>query len=357
MTQIASDFAAITKYAGQFDRQLVSQMLNGLDFLDQVRVMRKASAHGVLLPKMTVSKGIRPLNLNVEDPKGKNRSFSGRKLYIYGGMKIITIVPEEARQTFMDEQLDPNAKELPFAKWVWEKEMEKISQEINDNIYLGKYKGDSADWDAAAAYTGGTDYVNFGEVIYKCVTTTTAGQSPTTHPAKWEDVDDAVISEGWGSIIATEITAGNIAGANLITTGAITTANALTKTELMYNGMTSAHRKLGGSFRMGPDLYAAYIEHERTTYPSAANPNFGDGKKYIYGSSKKWEIEECSWMGDSGRVIVTQKNNLAFGTNLESDMNKIGKTVDTLHGTKSIVKWQQGCEISDLETLYVNDQA
>lgn len=353
----ATDYEVITKWAGQNDKQLVSQMLNGLDFLNEVRTMRKASSHGTLLPKMIVNGGARPLNLNVEDAKGTNRTFSGRKLFVYGGMKIITIIPEEARQTFMDEQLDPNATEIPFAKWVWDREMEKIAQEINDNIYLSDYKGDATEWDAGTVYTGGTDYASFNNVIYKCVTTTTAGQSPTTHPAKWADFDSSVISTGWGTIIADEITGGGIAGANLITTGAISNTNALTKFELMYNGMTASHRKKGGIFRVSSDVFRAYIEHERATYGNAANPDFGDGKKYIYGSGKKWEIKESTMMGTAGRVIATQKDNLVFGTNLESDYNKIGKTIQTLHGTKSVVKWLQGCEVSDLETLYVNDQA
>jgi hypothetical protein len=352
----ATTFDAITKYAGQFDKQLVAQALNGMDFMKQVRVLRRASAHGVLLPKMTVNKGIRPLNLNVDSPKGTNRNFSGRKLYIHEGMKIITINPEEARGTFLDANLDPNAKEIPFAQWIWEQEMAKIASEINDNIYLSDYHGDAADYSAVTVYNPG-DYITFTDYsVYKCVTLTTAGQSPTTHPAKWSEVDDVVISAGWGTIIADEITAGNIAGANLITTGAITNANALTKLELMFNSMTATHQRLGGKALVSSDVFRAYVEHERATYTAAATPELGDGKKYIYGTGKKWVIEESSMMGASGRVIMTQADNLAFGTNMEGDFNKIGKIVDTLHGYKAIVKWQQGCEISDLETLYVNEQ-
>lgn len=351
----ATDFAAITKYAGQYDKQLIAQALNGMDFISQVRTIRKASSHGVLLPKMTVNGGIRPLNLNVEAPKGANRNFSGRKLYVYGGMKIITINPEEARGSFMDEMLDPKAKEIPFAQWIWEQEMKKISSEINDNIYLSDYNADAAAWDAGDAYAVG-DYVNFEESIYKAVAITVAGESPTTAAAKWEEVDNVVISKGWGTIIADEIDGGNIAGANLIATGAISNANALDKFELMYKGMSQTHRKLGGTFKVASDVYRAYVEHERSEFGNVATPDFGDGTKFIYGSNKKWAIEECSWMGDSGRVIATQKNNLAFGTNLEGDANTIAKTIETLHGYKSVVKWLQGCEISDLETLYVNDQ-
>lgn len=356
MSTKATTFDSIVKYAGQFDRQLIAQALNGMDFINQVRVLRRASAHGVLLPKMTVSKGIRPLNLAVETPKGSNRHFSGRKLFIFEGMKIIVINPEEARRTFLDENLDPKAKEIPYAQWIWEQEMKKISSEINDNIFYSAYHGDAAPFDPAATYVV-NDHITFtDESVYKCIVDTNAAESPTTTPSSWEEVDGVVISDGWGTVINRGIIAGDISGANLITTGAITNSNALAKVELMYNGMTAVHRKLGGTFKVSSDVYRDYVENERAVYPIVANPGFGDGDKFVYGSGKKWKIEECSWMGASQRIIATQKENLVFGTNMEGDANTIANIIPTLHGYKAIVKWQQGCEISDLETLYVNDQ-
>lgn len=357
MATTATEFDAIARWAGKNDKRMINQLLNGLDFLNDVRVIRNVDSHGMLLPKMIAEKGIRQLNLNVEEPNGKNRTFGGRKIFVYPAMKIIKVVAEEARKTFMSEMLDPKAKQIPFAQWIWEREFEKIGSEINDSIYLGE-RGEPEAFDSGAAYAVG-DLVTFGdyEDVYKANAITVAGESPTTDPAKWDLVNDAVISTGWGTIIADEITAGTIAGANLVTTGAIDNTNALDSIETMLKDMTVAHRKKGGIFRLAPDTFRAYLEHERDVYPSAANPSFGDGEKFVYGSGKKWVIREASWMGASGRVIATQKDNLAFGTFLESDANKIAKTVETLHGYKSIVKWLQGCEIADLETLYVNDQA
>lgn len=351
-------FDTIAKFIGQNDKRLIAQALNSLDFINQVRVIRNASLNGTGLQKMTVAKGIRNLNLNVETRGGAQRAFSGRKLLVYPGMKIIDIIPEEAYNTFMSDMLVPGAKQIPFAQWVWEQEMKKIAAEINDAIYLSTYKGDAAAWDSGTVYTGGTSYVYYGDDqdIYKCVTTTTAGQSPDTDPAKWSKVNELIISEGWGTLIAAEITAGNIAGANLIATGAINNTNALTKFEAMYNSMTVAHRQLGGTFKCSAAVYRAYIEHERAVYGYTATPDLGTGKKMIYGDPK-WTIEQCTWMGTSGRVIATQMDNLVFGTNLEGDMGKVAKTIETLHGSKSVCKWTQGCQLSDLETLYVNDQA
>lgn len=351
-------FDTIAKFIGNNDKRLIAQALNGMDFTSQVRVIRNASLNGTGLQKMTVAKGIRNLNLDVDTRSGTQRSWTGRKLLVYPGMKIVDIIPEEVYNTFMSDMMAPGATQIPFAQWIWQQEIAKIASEINDAIYLSDYKGDAAAWDAGTAYTGGSAWVYYGtnQDIYKCITTTTAGQSPDTHPAKWTLVNELIISKGWGTIIASEITGGGIAGSNLITTGAITSSNALTKVEAMVAGMTQAHRNLGGIIRVSPTVYDNYLIEEKSVYPYQLSQTMGTGKKFVYGYPN-WTIERCSWMGSSSRIIATQFDNLVFGTNLEGDMGKVAKTIETLHGTKSVVKWIQGCEIADLETLYVNDQA
>ena len=350
-----SDFSGIALHIGKNDARLINQALNDLEFIKQVRTIRNASLNGTGLQKMTVAKGIMPLDLTVEQREGTQRSFSGRKLMVYEGMKIIDIIPEEAMKTWMSDMLVPGAVEIPFAQWVWEQEFNKIKSEVNDNIYLSDYKGDAATWASGSIYTGGTDYVKYGSFgnIYKCVTTTTTGQSPDTHPAKWLLVNELVISKGWGKIIADEITASALTP---LTTGALSSTNALDKVEIMYNGMTVAHRKLGGVIYLSHANFRNYLIHERATYGSQATPDMANGVKTVYGDAK-WVIQPATWMGTSGRVIATQKDNLVFGTNMETDPGKVAKTIQTLHGYRSVVKWYQGCEIADIETLYVNDQA
>lgn len=351
--------AAIANYLGQYYSTLMLRALNGLDFLPQVRVIRNVSGNGLMMPKLTVKKGIRPLNLDVESDSRNNREFSGRILKVYGGMKIVTIIPEELFKTWMDKGMDPNAKELPiFAADVWNGEFDMIKSEINDSIYLGVAKASVADWATGSTYTGGTDYVNFLEDIYKCVTTTSTGQSPATHPAKWLKVNESVISEGWGTIIAREIADSNLTGNNVVSTGALTIADAYDQLQDMYKAMPVAHKKLGGVFLMNPDNFLTYKESYVAKFPNSTSRDSGDEPMYIFGSGKKWAVEEATWMGDSGRVIANaRRSNLLFGTSMEADMSKAGKIIETLHGQKTAIKWRQGCEFADLEVLYVNDQA
>jgi|NOAtaT_7_FD_contig_71_3466616_length_2517_multi_5_in_0_out_0_3 hypothetical protein len=355
----STEITAIAKWAGMYSKQFLSQMLNGLDLLKDMSVDRQVSRHGKLLPKFKAQAGLRPLDTSVNARDGGEREWSGRKLFVYDAMKIFSIIPDDLISSFQSDMLAPGATQIPFAQWVWQKEMEKLSAEINDNSYLAEYAGDAALFNAASVYTFSASvpvYVKFGPLrdIYKLLSTTTAGQSPDTHPAKWQKINASAIATGIGTIIAKEIAASALTP---ITTGAITNTNALTKVEQMYNAMTVPHKNKGGVIRVSPDVYRKYVEHERSVYGNTvSSPEFGDGKKYVYGTGKKWELRECTWMGASQRIIMTQFENIAFGTNLV-DMPGITKTVETLHGYDAVAKFLVGFEIADLENLYVNDQA
>jgi hypothetical protein len=61
-------------------------------------------------------------------------------------------------------------------------------------------------------------------------------------------------------------------------------------------------------------------------------------------------------MGASRRTIITRPGNLVFGTDQVSNLNKIGKVVETLHGYRTVTKFTLAHQIRDLEFISVNDQ-
>lgn len=353
--QATQDIEAIKGYAGQYDKNLIGQMLNGLDIAKDVKVIRNIKT-ALNLTKLEIANGFRPLNTSVEEGTKPGRKYTGRKLEPKGGMKIFEVVPEELRDTWMGEMLDPNAKDVPFAQWVWEREFEKLADEINENIYLSEYHADADSFDAAAIYAPG-DYVNFEETIYKCVTATTAGQSPTSHPAKWLHSNASVVCDGPGTIIAKETIAGKITP---VITGAITNTNAIEKLRLVYNSASLAVRKKKTIMWISYDVFEKYKDDYVTRYGKGNGIDSDVEDRdvlYLFGSSKRCELRPCSWMGDSQRTIHTLYDNFLMGTNQLSDTNKIGKMVDTLHGFKAICKFLIGFNFGDLEVLTVNDQA
>lgn len=356
MSQVATqDVVAIKNYAGKYDSNLIGQMLNGLDIANDVKVIRNIKT-ALNLTKLTIANGFRPLNTSVEEGTKPGRKYTGRKLEPKGGMKIFEVIPEELRETWMGEMLDPNAKDVPFAQWVWEREFEKLGDEINENIYLSTFQADADAFDAADTYAVG-DYVNFNETIYKCITITTAGQSPTSHPAKWTNVNGLVVCDGPGTLIAKAITDGDLAP---VVTGAITSVNAVAKLRLVYAEAPVALRKKAMVMWVSYDVFDKYKDDYVTRYGegnSIASGVMDTEKLFLFGSSRRCEIRPCTWMGDSQRIILTIADNFLMGTNQLSDMNSIGKTVDTLHGFKAICKFLIGFQFADLEVLFVNDQA
>lgn len=355
MTKTVDIGTALQNYVAipKNEAELLGVLVNDLEIAQHFKVIRNLRT-AKLLPKYTPGKGWRPVDTAVTSAMNKG-SWGSRKIQPHTGMKILSLNPEDYRDSFASEMLDPNATEGPFAGFVWKEEFKKLIAEVNDNAYLSKDLTDTDDFDAAATYDAG-DYVVFGSnrLIYECLATTSAGQSPTTHPAKWQDVTALAVCDGIGTIIAAEITATNLTA---VATGALSTSNALDKVEDMVKSMTAAMRKAGGTIFMSWGTYDKYLTHEKSVFPYVANPALGNEQKYVYGSMNKWKIQPATWMGTSGRVIATVDGNLVMGTNQLEDGNKIGKLIPTLHGYDAIIKMITGYQIADLEYLVVNNQA
>ena len=354
-----TDIAAIVKWSGLYSKQMIGQVLNGLDLFQDLTVDRNVSLFGKVLGKFKANGGLRPLDTAVTDNGQSQRSLNGRKLMVYDAMKVFNIIVDDLRPSYLSDMMMPGAKEIPMAQWFWQKEFEKLGSEINDNFASAEYAGNAAAYDNGTAYTYSASvptYRKFGATndIYKLVATTTAGQSPATNPEKWTKVNEKVTHTGHLTIIKNQITAGN--HTNVITTGTVTDSNALTKIELIYNGMTVAHRNAGGVVWVSPIDYACVLNHYRSLYPYFVNNNNGDDVIYIFQGGKKWPIRQATWLGTSRRIIFdVNKANLIVGTNLAA-IPAITNYVPTLHGYDAVSKFMLGAEIADLEVLYTNEQ-
>lgn len=352
----ASDISAIKGYIEKYDKLLINQMLNGLDLVKDLQVRRNV-LEPLQLNKMSVDDGARPLNLDIETAKG-GRKWTKRVLTPQRAMKIIKMIPEELRETFMSELLDINATEVPFAAWVWAQEFAKIASEINDNFYYGEFHGNADAFDPAVAYAQNA-VAYFNEVIYKNISgaATTAGQSPLTHPAKWRDVDNAVICDGPNKLITYGVTN---EGLLVASTGAYDATNAYEAFKSQWSVVSEEHKN------KGMIAYVSYGSHEDLvvnqnklfgTGQGISGSDIEEGQAFkLKGTAGRLTVKPVTWMKDSRRIIMTQPGNLILGMNQVTDANKVGKLVHTLHGFRAIVKWVICTQFRDLETLYINDQ-
>ena len=159
----------------------------------------------------------------------------------------------------------------------------------------------------------------------------------------------ADICDGWGTIIAADIISGDLT--NVVATNAISASNAVTEIEKVTNGTTAKMKQKGGIVYVSYTVFQYYRTHYRATYGFSFNPN-QEGSYMIDGT--KFKMVPCAFMGTSGRVVVTYPGNLVFGT----DLGRI-----SMHPTPHLNLLQTrllmpaGCQIRDLDVLFVNDQA
>lgn len=352
----ATDISAIQAYIEKYDRTLINQMLNGMDIARDLTVVRNVR-EPLHFKKMTVDEGVRRHNLDIETAKG-GRIWSERILTPYLGMKIIKIIPEEVRESFMSSMLDPNAKELPFAQWVWAQEFAKIASEINDNFYLNT-RPTVVDFSAGATYVANA-HILFNDVVYKNVsgTTTTAGESPISAAAKWDDVDNLVLFDGPNAVIQKAISDEGLAASE---TGSFSVTTAYAYVKEMWDQVTEAHKNGGMVAHVSYDAAQDIAENVNALFGSGkgiGGVDIEEGNSFVLkNTGGRLRIVPHTWMGDSRRIIMTKPGNAVLGLNQTSDAQKVGEMVKTLHGYRAIVKFIMGFQFRDLEVLYVNDQA
>ena len=159
--------------------------------------------------------------------------------------------------------------------------------------------------------------------------------------------DAADICDGWGTLIAAAITATDLTP---IATNAITASNAVTEIEKVTNGVTAKMKQKGFNVYVSYTVFQHYRTHYRATYGFNFNPN-QEGYYMIDGTKAK--LIPVAFMGTSGRVVATYPGNLVFGT----DLGRI-----SMHPTPHLNLLQTrllmpaGCQIRDLDVLFVNDQ-
>jgi len=95
-----NDITAINNYAGQYRSEIIGSIVNGLDIVSDITVIRNLRSPRIL-PKYVGKKGLRPLDTNVLTASGTHGTFSKRTIVPRTAMKIIRVVPEELRKTFL----------------------------------------------------------------------------------------------------------------------------------------------------------------------------------------------------------------------------------------------------------------
>lgn len=356
-TVTQSDITAIESWAGQYHQTIVEQVFQGLDIAKDSTLMQNLHST-TILTKYAAKDGLRPFDSTVKGPSGQAGVFSQRTIVPRTAMKILEVIPEELRKTYLGKDLRANAREYPggFGQYFWAQQTKKLADEINRNSYRSIDPQTVLPLNPATPYAVGANVV-FGQDYFRTIGATTAGQSPTTNPELFVNINNQCLGAGYGTILAAELA--TMPAGNKIATGAIDATNAYDKVTAFFQGMPSEKQALGGTFHVSYNMYFKYLMALQSKFTNGTSflqaPNTPG--MTLYGSDGKWNIKPCSWMIASQRIIATQTENLVMGTDLVSDLNTIGKMVETIHGYVCKFQFILAYQFVDMDLLYVNDQA
>jgi len=351
------DFAALAAYPGEYKNALIKKLYFDLNLEADGVLVIPGVKNKLNMHKMLVKKGLKPFT-GVFNSKAADISFEPRVLSVDKAQRDLQIQPSLYLPTFMGKMraAGENADNLsiPFAQHMYEEIIREIANElVTETVYNGVGAA------AFATYAGGTAYAvgdlvkhtQDGEVRYfRCITITTAGQSPDTHPAKWEWAGGRAIAKGFNSIITTEVSGGGIVP---VATGAITNSTAYAQFLQMFRALPEQVRMAGAV------VYCSMTSKDylNDDYENRISKNFEtiDGVTYLAKTDRKCIVKPVNWLTNSGRLIATVANNLVVGTDSMSDATDI-KVMPQMYHLDMGLSFMYGSQIQDLDVIRVNDQ-
>lgn len=352
------DVAAIVGDATANKPALIARFRLGMMKALQGKVYDSNCVGTKKLAKIVVKKGAKPYTGNFV-AKG-DVTYKPRTVTPQMYQRDLLVHPNEFRGTIFEGERakgsNASNKSIPYATLHNQAVVDQLVHElVRDVLYHGKKQSDFVAFDAGDTYAVG-DLVTFtqdSELRYwKCLATTSTGQSPETHPAKWEDVSASAICEGLGSKIAAAIVAGDIVP---VTTGALTSTNAYDKAILVYRGLPE-------EVKAEPALYMFVSPNTKElimdAYETAVKKNFAqtDNMDILPKTEGKVRIIADPSMIGSSRIICTTPNNIEVVSNGANPQNDIDvQPFD--YKLKYMITGDIDINFRDAEAMSVNDQA
>ena len=134
----------------------------------------------------------------------------------------------------------------------------------------------------------------------------------------------ASLFDGFDTIIAKEITAGNISSenGNYIKLGTIDSTNATEKLKEFYRSVDKNLRKQNTFMYMSPEIYDAYVDDYQARHGSLPYNQTFD-KDTLEGSRGKCKFAVLDNMAGSNYLKISTKPNFLLGTDINSQENKV----------------------------------
>jgi len=289
-------------------------------------------------------------------------SYTDRELIVGDFQRDIQINPAVYRNTYLADDRGPGEgadnMKIPFAEYTVKGAIDQNSSQLNNKTaFFGLGKAAYETFNPATAYTIGKNVkaVNALQVVhyYTCKVLTAPGETPYSHPLKWELTDALAITEGLGTKIKKARSSGLIK--NVSSTGIITKADAFEQALSVYRGLPEEIKN---------NQKDIYLYVSSNTIDKISDSFKDDIKKYtdadgVLSTLPRTEgickLKKATWMNGSDLMLASPKSNLYMGTDLLSDTQKL-KTIEQMYHLDMSLKGVIGFEFGDEQAISTNDQ-
>lgn len=353
---------SLKAYGGKMAPNIMGQLYKELRLqADGIQVLQNIKSNYVM-PRLRIAKGMKPYT-GVFAAAGGQWKYSDRELIVKRSQRDLELDPEKYRGSYYELYQSGSTgnnsnlrAQIPFEAFAFAEFQKENAQEVVEMLYHGLGVDAFTTWASGSTYAAG-DLVKFtisingtNEVNYfKCLATTTAAQSPTTHPAKWENINNLAIAKGFGKMFAEAV---SDEGFNQIaTTGAINSTDAYDQFTEVYRLQSELVKKQNLVIYTSQNNYESLLDaiEEKTK-----NFQLVNNIMYLPKTDNKVMVKPVSWLAGSGRIICTPMNNLTLGTDQLSDLNKM-KTIEKHYTLEVSMTCMLGTQISDLDVITINE--
>lgn len=305
-------------YCREKKSDLMAEILLRQNFTEKFTVMAGVKDQ-VPLPQLYLSNISKPLDYVNFTPTANAITPEARILQVRPVKVDVRIYPQEFYNTWLGQYASPGAAPKLILEAFLMQEIAKKA--YNENHLISLYKG-----------------------VYNA-----AGVTPTDS------------YDGWLRLIALEIGAGNISAANnnLVTTGALTSANIITAVEAVFDKLADQYKTMPTQMLVSPTNYMLYQRAYRAQYGQNQDYN---GMENVLGQGTVLDGTLCRLipepgMAGSNRIICTLKENMYYGVDLLSDTSEPRSEVDH-RAIDIMMDWRVGVQFRQIKNgiLVVNEQ-
>lgn len=356
---LSPDLSAISRYAFKNKIQLLRRYFNTMAIAADITLQPNVT-NAMPMPMLVINGQPRPYTGNFRANAG-DIAYTDRELTVEKFQRDFIIDPTKYANTYLASLQkagsNPNNKSIPFAEFTVETAVGTNAAQLNNKTaFFGLGKAAFTAYDAGTAYTVGAKikflFADGEPHYYVCKAVTTAGQTPLTHPAKWELSDALAIVEGLGTKIKAGRTGNTIKS---VSTGATTKVDGFDQALAVYRGLAE---------EIKDNATDIYLYASGNTLEKVADSFKDDIAKYtdkdgtmivLPRTDGICKIKKASWMNGSDMMIASPKSNLFMGTDLLSDFNTL-KTIEQMYHLDMGITGVLGFQYADEQAISVNDQ-